>query len=398
MSVAERSEEKENEEKADSGLRLLVRRVEDALASGFVGREEEARVAVLALLTKNHAVFIGPPGVAKSALIFRLSQLVSGRFFYFLLSKYTTPDELIGPIDPIAYKNGRFVRNVDGRLVRADIAFIDEIFKGSSETLNAILNIMNERKFVDADGTVYQVPLYSLFGASNESPSDSDLGAFYDRFLLRHFVKPIDLTKIEETIIHNATMRNNRVKSLMSLKDIDAIYDRVSVFLENNISSIAKVVSQLVSVLRQNGIFISDRTAVSFFHLPRLVATYSYVYETDIRKAAIIVSKYVLPNEESIENYRKALDQLIPPALREANEKLEKARDSAASGNIAEAKRYAAEALQMSQSLLSDPSKASLYKDDIKNIIRDSEEVLKKIMKFEEELKSFRKTPPMEGS
>ncbi|MEM4976341.1 MAG: AAA family ATPase, partial [Desulfurococcaceae archaeon] len=85
----------------------LVRKLEAELSSGFVGREEEARVAILALLTKQHAVFIGEPGTAKSALIRRLSQLVQCRFFYYLLSKYTVPDELIGPIDPIAYKNGK---------------------------------------------------------------------------------------------------------------------------------------------------------------------------------------------------------------------------------------------------------------------------------------------------
>ena len=84
----------------------LVRKLEAELAAGFVGREEEARVAVLALLTKSHAVFIGEPGTAKSALIRRLSQLVQCHFFYYLLSKYTVPDELIGAIDPVQYKQG----------------------------------------------------------------------------------------------------------------------------------------------------------------------------------------------------------------------------------------------------------------------------------------------------
>ncbi|MEM4619605.1 MAG: AAA family ATPase, partial [Desulfurococcaceae archaeon] len=139
----------------------LVRRLEAELAAGFIGREEEARVVILALLTKQHAVFIGEPGTAKSALIRRLSQLVQCRFFYYLMSKYTVPDELIGAIDPVAYKNGKFVRNIKGKLPEAELAFIDEIFKGSSETLNTLLNIMNERIFVDADGTVYQCPLWS---------------------------------------------------------------------------------------------------------------------------------------------------------------------------------------------------------------------------------------------
>ncbi|MEM1696526.1 MAG: AAA family ATPase [Desulfurococcaceae archaeon] len=369
----------------------LVRRLEAELAAGFIGREEEARVAVLALLTKQHAVFIGEPGTAKSALIRRLSQLVQCRFFYYLLSKYTVPDELIGTIDPVQYKQGRFVRNVQGKLPTVEIAFIDEIFKGSSETLNALLSIMNERIFVDADGTVYQCPLWSLYGASNELPTDSELAAFYDRFLLRHFVRRIDASKLEQAIIHNITNMNSNVKPITTLQDIAKIYDEVTQFMIQNASAIAKVTSQLVIVLRQHGIFVSDRTAVSPQHLPRLIATYSYVYNVDLRKSAIAVSKYVLPSEEALENYKKALDALMPVELREASEKLERARDYAVSGDLASAKRYAAEAIQVAQALFAKPERVELFKDEIKEIIENAERLVQEITKIEESLKKFKR-------
>ncbi|MEM1832078.1 MAG: AAA family ATPase [Thermosphaera sp.] len=370
---------------------VLARKLEAELASGFIGREEEARVAVLALLTRQHAVFIGEPGTAKSALIRRLSQLIQCRFFYYLLSKYTVPDELIGAIDPVQYRAGRFVRNTKGKLPEAEIAFIDEVFKGSSETLNTLLNIMNERIFVDADGTVYQCPLWSLYGASNEIPTDSELAAFYDRFLLRHFVRRIDASKLEQAIIHNITNMNSNVKPIATLQDIAKIYDEVTNFMVQNASAIAKVTSQLVIVLRQHGIFVSDRTAVSPQHLPRLIATYAYVYNTDLRKAAIAVSKYVLPNEEALESYRKALDALVPVELREASEKLEKARDYAVSGDLASAKRYAAEAIQVAQSLFGNPERAQLFKDEIKEILAEAEKLYNEIVRIEESLKKFKK-------
>jgi len=368
-----------------------VRKLERELAGTFIGRDEEARVAVLALLTKQHAVFIGEPGTAKSALIRRLSQLVSARFFYYLLSKYTVPDELIGAIDPVAYKQGKFVRNVQGKLPTSELAFIDEIFKGSSETLNTLLNIMNERIFVDADGTVYNVPLHSLYGASNEIPSDSELAAFYDRFLLKHFIRRIDASKIEEAIIHNINLNLN-TKPIITLDVINNIYDEVTGFMVKNASSIAKVISQLVIVLRQNGIFVSDRTAVSPNHLPRLVATYSYVYNVELRKAAITTSKYVLSTDEMIENYKKALDSLIPVELREAQEKLEKAGDAAVSGDINSAKRLAAEAIQVAQTLLSNPAKFQLYQDEIREILISAEKLLKELSEIEEKLKTFKKS------
>jgi len=364
--------------------------LEAELASGFVGREEEARVAILALLTKQHCVFVGEPGTAKSALVRRLSQLVQCKYFYYLLSKYTVPDELIGAIDPIAYKQGKFVRNTQGKLPQAEIAFIDEVFKGSSETLNTLLNVMNERLFVDADGTVYQCPLHSLYGASNELPTDSELAAFYDRFLLRHFVKRIDASALEKAIIHNISM-NQSVKPICTLNEINQIYNEVTNYMAQNASAIAKVTSQLVIVLRQHGIFISDRTAVSPQHLPRLISTYAYVYGVDLRKSAIAVSKYVLPSEEALESYRKALDALMPVELREASEKLEKARDYAVAGDLASAKRYAAEAIQAAQSMFGNPERAKLFRDEVKEVIEEAERLVQEITKIEESLKKFKR-------
>ncbi|MEM2512720.1 MAG: AAA family ATPase [Candidatus Bathyarchaeia archaeon] len=369
----------------------LVRSLENELARGFVGREEEARVAVLALLTKQHAVFIGPPGTAKSALIHRLSQLVQCRYFYYLLSKYTVPDELIGVIDPIQYKNGKFVRNTQGKLPQAELAFIDEVFKGSSETLNCLLNVMNERIFVDSDGSVYKCSLHSLFGASNETPYDDELAAFYDRFLIRHFVKPIDATRLEEAIIHNITNLNTNVKPICTLQEISKIYDEVSQYMAQNAGAIAKAASQLVIILRQHGISISDRTATSQQHLSRLIATYACVYQTDLKKSALAVSKYILPNEEASENYKKALDALMPVEIREATEKLEKARNYAVDGDLKEAKRNAAEAIQIAQALFSKPEKVELFKYEIREIISSAEKLVGEISDIEEKLKQFKR-------
>jgi MoxR-like ATPase len=300
------------------------------------------------------------------------------------------PDELIGAIDPIQYKQGRFVRNISGKLPQAELAFIDEVFKGSSETLNTLLNIINERVFVDADGTVYSCPLWSLYGASNELPVDSELAAFYDRFLLRHFIRRIDASQLEAAIIHNLAS-NASVKPIVSLSDVQKLYDEVTVFMQNNAQALARVTSQLVIVLRQNGIFVSDRTAVSPQYLPRLIATYYYCYGGDLRKAAITVSKYVLPSEEALEAYRKALDALVPPELREAQEKLEKARDYAVSGDLASAKRFAAEAIQSAQALFSKPERVELFKEELKEIISEAEKLVREINSIEEKLKKFKR-------
>jgi len=160
------------------------------LMKPFIGREEEARVIVLALMTGEHAVLIGKPGTAKSALIRRSAQLLNARLFMYLLTKFTEPSELFGPLDLVALKEGRYVRITKGKMLEADIIFLDEIFKANSAILNSILSILNERIFYDGYSEI-KVPLWSLFGASNEVPDDPELEALYDRMLLRQYVKPV---------------------------------------------------------------------------------------------------------------------------------------------------------------------------------------------------------------
>jgi spore coat protein CotF len=115
------------------------------------------------------------------------------------------------------------------------------------------------------------------------------------------------------------------------------------------------------------------------------------VYGTDLRKAAIAVSKYVLPSEEAMESYKKALDSLMPVELREASEKLEKARDYAVAGDLSSAKRHAAEAVQTAQALFAKPERVELFKDEIKEVIEAAEKLIKEIATIEEKLKQFKK-------
>ena len=95
------------------------------LSAEFIGRDEEAKVALLALLSKNHAVFIGEPGTAKSAILRSLTDRIGGKFYYYLLNKYSIPDDIVGAIDPIAFKNGAYKRMMKGKLPEANIAFMD---------------------------------------------------------------------------------------------------------------------------------------------------------------------------------------------------------------------------------------------------------------------------------
>lgn len=160
------------------------------LGAGLVGRDEQARCLLLASLCREHVLLIGPPGTAKSELARRLRARVGGRMFERLLTRFTVPEELFGPLSLAALDEGRYEREIDGYLPTATVAFLDEVFKANSAILNALLTLLNERAF-DQGADRIAVPLATLVAASNEVPTDESLRAFLDRFLFRCAVDPV---------------------------------------------------------------------------------------------------------------------------------------------------------------------------------------------------------------
>ncbi len=378
--------EKENGQAQKTSYRGTVQKLVDELSSEFVGRGEEAKLAVVALITGTNLVLIGEPGTAKSALLRSLAERVGGKYYYYLMSKYTIPDEIVGPIDPIAYRNGEFKRLMDNRLPKAHIAFIDEVFKASSETLNTLLNIMNERTFVDLDGHIYSTPLVSMVAASNELPQGDELAALYDRFLIKHFVQPIPSASLKDAVKLNAsTVRPSKTK--ISLSDLDDIHSEVVQYMQSHVSDIADIIGTLVGTMRQNGIFISDRTATSPKYLPILVAAWSWLSGTSVKKAAISVAKYILQdNDEQLNAFSKALESIYPKDLRDAMAKMDEVDRLMGAGNLGEAEKKAMEALNLARTLVDKDNAFDLYKDEIVDFTNNASAKYKKIQSLKAQI------------
>lgn len=172
--------------------RETLRTIRDELAQQFLERAEVIDGALTALLGGHHVLLIGPPGTAKSMLADELCRRLAGAaYFQWLLTKFTTPEELFGAVSLGALERDEYRRVTTAKLPEAHIAFLDEIFKASSSILNAILTLLNERRFHNGRD-IQTAPLVTLFGASNELPEDDELLALYDRFLLRFVVGYLD--------------------------------------------------------------------------------------------------------------------------------------------------------------------------------------------------------------
>ena len=159
------------------------------LRSRFLERDDVIDGTATALVAREHVLLLGEPGTAKSELALAFCEALDGRFFQTLCTRFQTPEEVLGMFSLKAMTEDRYVRRTTNRIPEADVAFLDEVFKGSAAMLNTLLRVINERVF-EQDGVVQRIPLRLVVAASNELPDESDgLGAFHDRFLVRFDVR-----------------------------------------------------------------------------------------------------------------------------------------------------------------------------------------------------------------
>lgn len=242
-------------------LHATIDAVRSELNQCLLEREGAIDLALTALLSGEHYIMLGPPGVAKSLLVREITKRISGaNYFEKLMSQTTEPNEVFGPVDLKALSDkGEYRRVSKGALQTAHVAFLDEVFKANSTILNCLLTLTNERLYHEVGYAPQKAPLLSIFGASNETPQDKSLAALYDRFPL----KSIITDTVEESSFEALVTGNfgATVNATLSVADIEAARELV-----NQVTIPADVVEALKAICRieapSQGIRVSDRTVV----------------------------------------------------------------------------------------------------------------------------------------
>src|SRR6266545_457299 len=210
-------------------IRKRLERFRKSLGRFFVEKQDLIDLMLVAAVAQEPLLLVGPPGTAKSDLVLKFKDalgLNEDDYFEYMLTRFTEPSEIIGPIDISLLREGRYIRREQGKLPTARLAFLDEIFKSNSAILNILLTIINERKFYQ-DGMPQPVNLRVLFAATNEIPEQAELGALKDRFCLKaesrsvqesHFTKLIDSGLQAE--VYRSLNQKPWMEGLCTLEDV----------------------------------------------------------------------------------------------------------------------------------------------------------------------------------
>jgi len=309
-------------------LRERLNRFRLALGRHFVDKQPLIDLMLVAAVAQEPLLLVGPPGTAKSDLVIKFKDAlgIEGTdYFEYLLTRFTEPSEVLGPIDINELRGGRYIRRERGKLPTARLVFLDEIFKSNSAILNSLLTVINERKFYQ-DGVPVPVKLKILFAATNEIPEHSELGALKDRFILKAACRSVQETHFMELIDAGLEGQTNKdlnqkpwVEGHANLEDLLKAHryltllmsrkepkDRELFFRDEVMREFRRVIR---TVVREDEVFVSDRKLIKLYRLLRTRAW--IVHGGAVEREDLQLLSYLGETREEIDLLEEKVPRLL---------------------------------------------------------------------------------------
>jgi len=363
-----------------------------------IGHEDFIKALMITSVAGEHIVVIGSPGTAKSYAVRLFAKLVNASFYQYLLTKFTSFDEIFGTVDIVSLSKGEFRRNWS-RIISSEFVFLDEIFKANSAILNALLSLLQERVIYDPmTGTPVETALHTAVGASNETPEDPELQALYDRFAVRVFISYLEDDKLLLNAIQARWLNtNNNIQPIASMSDIKALHQFAVSLMNAKVKDLGHEIYKLYHVnvvplvksLRSKGVLVSDRTIIE--KLPKLYCAYLAIYGItldNVMSATYELVQYLARSRDELQSIRKAIDEALGEVA-ELARKLEKAKEYLRSKNLTSAKEALEEILNYDVSKL---EKTPWLKPRVEAIFAAARQYLEYIQQVEEMLEKMSKS------
>ena len=296
-----------------------IAKIISLLSSGLYERKEIVALTFLSIIAGKPVFLYGPPGTAKSFIAKRVSYAFrDSKYFGYLMQRFSTPEDIFGPVSLEELKNDKYIRKIKGYLPDSDFAFLDEIWKSAPAILNTLLTIINERIFKNGYEEI-KVPLKGLISASNETPPPNQgLEALYDRFITRLTVYPLKERDNFEKLLEN-TQLNPFIEIEEKLKITTEEWNKMSE--EINKIKISKIVFNIIHTIKlsiekfnENNIdipiYISDRRWQNISYLMKTAAYLNDKNEVDIYET-LLLDNCLWSLEEHIEAVKKIVENAI---------------------------------------------------------------------------------------
>ena len=224
------------------------------------------------------------------------------------LTRFSEPNEVFGPIDLVRLREGTVATVTTRMLPEGEFVFLDELFNANSAILNNLLTVLNERVY-RRGAEVHQLPLLSLFAASNHLPEDEALRALFDRFLLRCHVDNLKREEMPRLLTAGWELEQaGPLESSVSAADLRALAQRV---YQVELAEIAERYADVVSKVRDLGVALSDRRAVKVLKL--VAASAVLCGRSAARVSDFWVFRYVWDREEQIAPLTALVAGVIEP-------------------------------------------------------------------------------------